>query len=150
MSDAISNIIYSSRISDSNTSTQMDETEKSRTLDKNEQPIINLNMSDINEFPLIESTDLLLNSPEMNGDNGISRLSDKIIRKEQTLLTSTSSFFYDANNYEPENNKIDFCTNIMKTPIKNSSSDEVQRKEVPEKIQTVTNINDCINSQAMT
>ena len=80
MSDAMSNIIYSSRINaDSKTNTKLDEDAKSPE-SNDQQQIINLNVSDINEFPLIESTDSLLNSPEMIGDNRSSRLSDKILR----------------------------------------------------------------------
>ena len=79
MSDAMSNIIYSSRINaDSKTNTKLDEDAKSPE-SNDQQQIINLNVSDINEFPLIESTDSLY-SPEMIGDNRSSRLSDKILR----------------------------------------------------------------------
>ncbi len=71
-----------------------------QTLNANNSKV-SLNMSDINEFPLLECTnEIFYNSPSSPAKPHKSSSNPLIIRKEQTLLSSTSSFFHDPVNRE--------------------------------------------------
>ncbi len=103
-------------------------------LNSNNTKVI-LNISDINEYPLLECTnEIYLTSPSSPKNLRSTSVNPLIIRnKDQTLLSSTSSFFHDLD--YTENNA------LMETYKANKSNDRVNSEM---KQQTTP----CVNNQA--